>query len=741
MHINFHRHALLALMFVALAMLSFPGHPTFAQDTSPRQKAGSHLSAPASNSVVLRTDRLIITPHFTRGGKLSAQLANHEHGRLAAMANLALSVERELSGRSHLIRLAQSMTIAEARALSAKLRASGEIESAEPDLLMQADGSEFGNLQPSSVQPNDPGYAGVPGQWHYLAPAAANVGGADVPAAWDITLGNGNVTVAVLDTGYRPHGDLRAMLAGYDFVSNAKMGNDGNGRDADARDPGDYVAANECGAGSLAARSSWHGTHVMGTIAALMNNGLYGTGIAPNVRLLPVRVLGKCGGYISDIVDGMRWAVGLSVPGVARNANPARIINLSLGSTGNCSAAFQSAINDVNAAGAIVVVATGNGGYDSVNQPSNCNGALAVTAHAIDGDNADYANIGIQTALSAPGGGCGTLAWGCNPGITADGPAIYSLGNTGASAPVADSYALKRGTSMAAPHVSGTIALMLSLNPTLSRNEVLSMLRASARPFPSTSVCLLSGNEGLCGAGLLDTSAALVSIAPVISIAMPAQVIAPDSVVTLNASASSPGGSNIVSYTWRASSSNPTVVSLLNASTPNASFVAPARGTYQFTLTATDSHGASSSASASVRVNSAPVIQPVANQTVSASSTLKLMLKATDADGDKPVFHAMALPAGASLSAAGALSWVTASPPGSYSVIVAASDNDDSSVPLNFTINVTGTSATSTSGDSSGGGGAIDGDLLLLAAGLLLVRRYRHTGIARQETGAARVPD
>jgi len=115
-------------------------------------------------------------------------------------------------------------------------------------------------------------------------------------------------------------------------VSSVSMANDGNGRDADASDPGDAVVANECGRGAAAARSSWHGTHLMGIIAALMNNGLYGTGMAPNVRIVPVRVLGKCGGYTSDIIDGMRWAAGLAVPGAPKNAYPARIINVSLGS-------------------------------------------------------------------------------------------------------------------------------------------------------------------------------------------------------------------------------------------------------------------------------------------------------------------------------------------------------------------------------------------------------------------------
>lgn len=714
-----------ALFVSALTLLFFLSTPSRSQSPEPRLKAGllSGATAGASSASppVAQVGRLIIKLHSTRGRKLGAQLAHQEHSRLSALASESLSVERSLSGDSHLLRLAEPLNMDEARALSARLRASGEVESAEPDLLMQAHA-----IFPFSMAPNDPAYAGSPGQWHYMAPTALNAGGADLPAAWDLTLGSGNVTVAVLDTGYRPHVDLQAMLPGYDFVSVASMSNDGNGRDADARDPGDHVAANECGSGASAARSSWHGTHVIGTIAALMNNGLYGTGVAPNVRLLPVRVLGKCGGYTSDIVDGIRWAAGLEVPGVAKNLYPARIINLSLGSAGSCSAAFQNAINDANAAGAIVVVSNGNGGYDSVNQPANCNGALAVTAHSIDGDNADYANIGVHTVISAPGGGCGTLTSGCTPGMSVNGPAVYSLGNTGVSLPANDTYALKRGTSMATAHVSGTIALMLSMNPSMSRNEVISILRSSARAFPASSACARADNQGLCGAGMLDAQAALRSVAPVIGLARTSQVASPGALVALDASASSPGGHPIISYTWRAAASNPSAVTLLNASSPNASFIAPARGTYQFTLTVTDDRGAASTSGASVRVNSVPVLQAIANPTVRAGGSLKLIVKVTDADGDKPVFHPLALPPGASLSTAGVFSWPYAVPAGSYDVSIAASDHDGSSVPLNFSISVTAATAASVASGGSGGGGAFGDECLWLAAGWLLIRRQRH---------------
>ena len=707
-------HAVLTSLILQLAF----SVSSFAQDAAPEAKAG--LQVTSSNQIVtpMEVDHLIITPHVVKGKKLGEQLERRNDSHLSSIAATSLRIERQLSGKSHLLKLDRPVSIDEARALAAKLSTNTEVESVEPDVRMQA----------HAFMPNDPGYSGAPGQWHFMTPIGSNAGGADLPPAWDITLGNGTVDVAVLDTGYRPHSDLQAVLPGYDFVSSVAMANDGNGRDTDASDPGDAVAANECGKGSVAARSSWHGTHVMGIIAALMNNGLYGAGIAPNVRIVPVRVLGKCGGYTSDIIDGMRWAAGLTVPGAPKNAYPARIINLSLGIAGTCSRAFQAAINDVNAAGAIVVVSNGNGGFNSVNQPANCAGTLAVTAHSVDGDSAAYANLGVQTLISAPGGGCGTLSRNCVEIYSSNGLGIYSLGNTGASRPASDSYSIKYGTSMAAPHVAGAIALMLSLNPSLSRDEVVSLLRASARAFPIGSACLLRANSGMCGAGILDVYAALTSIAPAIHISNLSQVAAPGVLVNLDASAISPSGHPITSYVWHASPSNKIPINVLNANTANASFVAPVTGTYQFVVLVTDGSGATSNASASVRINSAPIVQSVTTRQVAAGSTLTLKLLATDADGDKPVFHPIALPDGATLSAAGVFNWAHASPMGIYTISVAASDLDAAGNTMSFTVEVPQgrqVSAGVSTSSSSGGGGAIDAEWLMVITGLLVVSRGR----------------
>ena len=156
-----------------------------------------------------------------------------------------------------------------------------------------------------------------------------------IPGAWDVATGTG-VTVAVIDTGITAHPDLDAnVLPGYDFVSDATAARDGNGRDANAQDQGDWYAAGECGQ-PTAGNTSWHGTHVAGTVAAVTGNATGVAGVAPNAKVVPVRVLAKCGGSLSDIADAIVWASGGTVAGIPANANPAKVINMSLGGSGAC---------------------------------------------------------------------------------------------------------------------------------------------------------------------------------------------------------------------------------------------------------------------------------------------------------------------------------------------------------------------------------------------------------------------
>lgn len=363
-------------------------------------------------------------------------------------------------------------------ALAAAAAAVPGIDYAEVDRL----------LKPMFV-PNDTHY-GV--QWHYHEAT----GGLNVEAAWDVTDGSG-VTVAVLDTGYRPHADLAAnIVGGYDMISDSFIGNDGNGRDSDALDPGDWVNAGECGGGQPTQNqnSSWHGTHVAGTIAAVTNNGSGVAGVAYGAKVVPVRVLGKCGGYTSDIADGIIWAAGGSVSGVPANSNAAEVLNLSLGGGGACGSTTQSAINTARSLGATVVVAAGNENQNASNSnPANCSGVVTVAATDRAGNRAYYSNYGSVVDVAAPGGETNVSA--------ADG--IASTLNSGTQGPGADSYVYFQGTSMATPHVAGVAALMYAVNPAITPDEVEADLKSSSRAFP--------GSCSQCGSGIVDATAAVAA--------------------------------------------------------------------------------------------------------------------------------------------------------------------------------------------------------------------------------------
>ena len=507
--------------------------------------------------------QLIVKPRAQVDAKLASALQAFDASGLSKTANVPMTVFRPMSGDGYVVKLDQPVTLSEARVFAERLmRNDRSVEFAEPDRI----------LYPTATTPTDPGY--LPNHWHYFAPAGSNLGGANLPDAWDVTKGSASITVAVIDGGYRPHADLGTVLPGYDFITEIARSNDGDGRDNDAQDPGNWVPANYCSAGAPARNSSWHGTHVAGTIAALMNNGIGGTGVAPNVRILPVRVAGRCGATTSDTADGMRWAAGLAVPGVPVNPNPAHVLNMSLGGPGACSATLQIAADDVVNAGKVIVAATGNSGTILVGQPANCVGVFAVTSHEFDGDTAPTADVGTQTMISAPGGV----------------PGIYSLFNTGTMIPVADSYALMQGTSMATPHVAGVVALMLSVKPSLTPAQVKSYLQSSARPFPAGTYCLTVQGTGLCGSGLLDGAGALYAIPaapPTVVLTTPSQVVAPNTTVSLAGSATAEAPRVIKTYHWT-QVTGAAVGLINNANTASATFTSPATGTYSFMLTATD---------------------------------------------------------------------------------------------------------------------------------------------------------
>jgi serine protease len=406
------------------------------------------------------------------------QLKTHAASELSSRAGEPISFVRSLAvANRHVVKAERRLSKAETQRTIELLAQDPMVESVEEDRMLQI-----------AAVPNDTQYTS---QWHYYE----TTGGLRANTAWDSATGAG-VVVAVLDTGYRPHADLNAnILPGYDMISDSFVGNDGNARDSDARDPGDWVLANECGGTNSAQDSSWHGTHVAGTVAAVTNNASGVAGVAYGAKVVPVRVLGKCGGYTSDIADGIIWASGGTVSGVPANANPAKVINMSLGGSGACDSTTQAAINSARSRGTVVVVASGNDNGNANNfNPGNCAGVVNVASTNRSGGRAYYSNYGTSIDVAAPGGAMSS---------SNDPNGVLSTYNTGTTTPGSDSYGYSQGTSMAAPHVAGVAALILQKKPTATPDEVETILKTTTRSFPATCTS--------CGTGIVDANAAVTA--------------------------------------------------------------------------------------------------------------------------------------------------------------------------------------------------------------------------------------
>ncbi|MEJ7804753.1 MAG: S8 family peptidase [Telluria sp.] len=442
-----------------------------------------HANA-AAKSYQQDTDRMIVKyKDAVATGKREAFVPKIGSSRMAIAARagqqhgITMKAMHATATGANVFQLDRKMSVSDVTALAAELKSrDASVEYAEPDRILQA------LATPTDARYNE--------QWHYFEAA----GGLRLPAAWDNSTGTG-VTVAVIDTGFRPHADLLGnLLPGYDFISNATMANDGGGRDSDATDTGDSLVAHQCGLNRPAQNqnSSWHGTHVAGTIAARTNNGVGVAGVAFNAKVVPARVLGKCGGYTADIADAIIWSSGGTVAGVPANANPARVINMSLGGPGACDTTTQAAINTARSRGAIVIVAAGNDNTEAAGfTPANCAGVTTVAAVNRSGGRAYYSNFGTIVDVAAPGGDIRVS--GAN--------AILSTHNAGTGAPGADSYSAMQGTSMAAPHVAGVAALMIAKKPTVTLDELETKLKSTTRAFAATC----SG----CGTGIVDATAAV----------------------------------------------------------------------------------------------------------------------------------------------------------------------------------------------------------------------------------------
>lgn len=450
-----------------------------------------YAQATATDRIIIKVNESMRPSLLADGGP--ALRAGERVARLSAAAGHDVAWLRAMSGGADVLRLPRALSSREVGAVAAALAKLPGVEYAEPDQRMFP-----------ARTPNDARFGE---QWHLQAVSTSGQinYGIDAPAAWDITIGDA-VTVAVLDTGVLyGHADLRGkVLPGYDFISPDSTGvfstaNDGDGRDPGASDTGDWVTvAEEADLGCEASNSSWHGTHVAGTIAAATDNGVGVAGINWRAMILPLRVLGKCGGYTSDIIDAMRWATGVTLSGVPQNPYPTRILNLSLAAPGTCGITWQNAINDVNNRGAVIIVAAGNETADldaSPSTPAVCNGVLTVAASDRLGQRASYSNYGSAVDISAPGGATADVVLS-----TLDGGLTFPLLDSGIGA--------RMGTSMATAHVSGAASLLLSRNPTLTREQVFAALTGNATAFPASSNCAAGG----CGSGIVNARLALGSV-------------------------------------------------------------------------------------------------------------------------------------------------------------------------------------------------------------------------------------
>ena len=483
------------------------------------------------------------------------------NAKAASSKPLSIAHFRRMSLGADVVSSSQKLDRTNATILMRQIAANPNVEYVEVDRLNRI-----------SLTPNDTNYSQ---QWGYFNAA----GGIKANEAWDVNTGSGAV-VAILDTGITSHSDLNAnVLPGYDFIIDTAVSNDGDGRDSNPADPGDWTTAGACYSGSPASNSSWHGTHVAGTVAALTNNAKGVAGTAFNAKIVPVRVLGTCGGYDSDIADAMIWASGGTVSGVPANPNKADVINLSLGGSGACGATSQAAINTAVANGTTLAIAAGNDNANvSGSSPANCANVIAVGSITSTGARSSFSNYGAGVDVAAPGS------------------TIMSTMNAGTQGPGGETYVNYSGTSMATPHTAGVIALMQSRRVAVglakyTPAQVEASLKTTARAFPSTP-------SQPIGAGIINAKAAVDAAGGTPSnVAPTANFSSTTSGLTATFTDSSTDtDGTIASRSWNFGDGT-------TSTATNPSKTYSAAGTYSVSLTVTDNGGATNTVTKSVTVS------------------------------------------------------------------------------------------------------------------------------------------
>ena len=643
--------------------------PSLAQNSSGRITAKqAPLRGTASTFVQPEqtVSRLIVKLRASSVSELVRPMSASRVQALSASAGVGMKSVRAMADNTTLLALERPMLLSEAKAVAARLARDPSVEYADPDIMFKKaatpNDTRFNDWQWNLFAPTTIYTGQISGQPAGTTKSAPATGGANLPLAWDVTTGHPSVVIAVIDTGIVNHQDLNGagiapfsatyvpngrFLPGYDFISSDVgagntpnpfpsnfVANDGDGRDADPSDPGDWVTTAEealytqCDDGMTGPQnSSWHGSHMAGVAAAITNNAAGIAGVAWNVRVLPVRALGKCGGSLSDIAEAIRWAAGLTVPGVPTNTTPARVINLSLGGGTTCPGNMQSAVDAAIAAGSVVVAATGNDGNAGLTAPANCNGVIAVTAHTINGENADYANIGAagsgpQPTVSSPGGGSPAVlgAMGPTDDDTWFGFYIWStilFGNTtptsgGGSGGTSSgpAYSGFTGTSAATPQVASVAALIKSLVPNASPAQVRAFIVNNVRPHPAGGGCATGGSfAGQCGPGLLDANLAVRAAA---LIAGPTVLTQPQSVSVFEGQTATfsvdATGAGPITYQWRR---NGTPIAGATSSTyTTAALTVAADNGATYSVLITNGIGSTTSAAATLAVSPQPTAVP-----------------------------------------------------------------------------------------------------------------------------------
>lgn len=524
-------------------------------------------AAPAAAAVIVKLrDQSLEGKQQLRPGRQRIQ-------ELAARHGMPLHATREITEHLHVLKLASTQ---DASVSAKELQDDPEVEFVEPD-----------QLRYPHAAPNDSLFATQ--QW-YMQQNSASLpapSAVDAVTAWDSTTGTSGIVIADLDTGVRfDHPELLwaasgpgRILPGYDFVSDPFMANDGDGWDPDPSDPGDWVTSSDlkqtqCSTTKKIADSSWHGTRTAGILGAITNNMQGIAGMTWQGWILPVRVLGKCGGYDSDIVTAMLWAAGIHVSGVPDNPYPAKVENLSLGGTAACPKIYQDAVSQLSALGVLVVASAGNEG-GPVDTPANCAGVAGVAGLRHVGTKVGYSNVGPEISLGAPAGNC------VNNPVTAQSPCLYpitSTTNDGTKGPGTNTYTDQvnnpnLGTSFSAPIVSGIAGLMLSVNANLRAAQLISRLKEGAVTYPQNSAdatiqppfchvptsasdlqnneCLCTRDSQTCGAGMANAAGAInAALRPIAAVTRPGAYAA-GQVVALDAAGSAAAcNHSIVAYSW-----------------------------------------------------------------------------------------------------------------------------------------------------------------------------------------------